>query len=77
MQRVHPNINQEITYLEDDRNGPTNSMMVPSDLSTPVMAQSLGQTDSIVPAIDVSDSSNLTTGLASADQEKEHLVRTI
>jgi hypothetical protein len=77
MQRVHPNVNQEITYLEDDRNGPTNSMMVPSDFSTPVVAQSLGQTDSIVPATDVSDSSNLTTGLASADQEKEHLVRTI
>jgi hypothetical protein len=74
--------------------------MVSPDFSTPVVAQSLAQTDNIVLAIDVQDSkavcilwmqrpgypiskkdvqdsSNLTTGLAYADQEKQHLVRKI
>jgi hypothetical protein len=77
LQRVHPNINQDSTYLANNRNGPANAAMVSPDFSTPVVAQSLAQTDNIVLAIDVQDSSNLTTGLAYANQEKQHLVRKI
>uniref|UniRef100_A0ACD5WS72 Uncharacterized protein n=1 Tax=Avena sativa TaxID=4498 RepID=A0ACD5WS72_AVESA len=71
-QRVHPNANQDITYLPDVRNGPANAAMALPDFLTPIVAQSLAPTDPTGPGTYTPDSSNLTTSLATTDQEKQH-----
>uniref|UniRef100_A0ACD6AHE5 Uncharacterized protein n=1 Tax=Avena sativa TaxID=4498 RepID=A0ACD6AHE5_AVESA len=65
--RVHQNVNQNITYLANVRNGPTNDAMAILDFVTPIVARSLAPTDPTGPGTYTLERSTVT-----ADQEKQH-----
>ncbi|CAM0951787.1 unnamed protein product [Alopecurus aequalis] len=71
---IHPNGNQDITYLANVMNAPTNAAMVPPYFSNSIVAQRLARTDNTIPATIVPDNGNLTIALASADTERQHQI---